>query len=385
MRIAFFSTMGGLPWGGSEELWCQAANALLDRGHEIHFCSRQWHSVADPLQQLIDKGAKPHFRSRMRLGRSLRRFLERSRLIDLKYLPWLRATKPEFVVASFGCHTDEPQIANACHMLGIPYAVLLQSAGYGTWIRPQDAPAFRTAYAHAKQCFFVSAENRHVMESNLVLDLSHSQIIDNPFMVRPDAAPPWPSTEPVWKLAYVARVHFVSKSHDLVMHVLRQPKWRARPLKITMWGNDDGYLGPTLDMIKLYGLEEQISYGGFARDIESLWSQHHGLLLPSRMEGNPLSLIEAMMCGRVPITTDVGRAAELIDEGKSGFIAPAATTKLIDDLLERAWQRRHDWQAMGQEAARAIRQRHSLQPGEDFADHILAVANSRSSALKAAA
>jgi glycosyltransferase involved in cell wall biosynthesis len=157
--------------------------------------------------------------------------------------------------------------------------------------------------------------------------------------------------------------------------VLRQPKWRARPLKITMWGNDDGYLGTVQEMIKLYGLEDQLSYGGFSNDIESLWSQHHALLLPSRMEGNALSLIEAMLCGRVPITTDVGRAAELIDDGKSGFIAPAATAKLIDDVLERAWQQRHEWQAMGQEAARAIRQRHSLKPGEDFADSILATAS----------
>ncbi len=374
MRIGFFSTMGGLPWGGSEELWCQAAAALLDRGHEVVCNTREWHAVAAPLQRLIDKGAKPSFRSRMRMGRSLRRLLERSHLVDLKFLPWLKKSHPDFVVISFACHTDEPQIANACHMLGIPYAIVLQAAGYNNWIRPQDAASFRSAYTNARQCFFVSEENRLIIESNLVLDLSHSEVIDNPFMVRQDAAPPWPSSEPLWKLAYVARVHFVSKGQDLVMHVLRQPKWRARPLKITMWGNDDGYLGPVNEMIKLYGLEEQISYGGFAKNIEALWSQHHALLLPSRMEGNALSLIEAMMCGRMPITTDVGRAAELIDDGKSGFVAPAATVKLIDEVLERAWQRRHDWQAMGQEAARVIRQRHSMQPGPDFANRILAVA-----------
>jgi glycosyltransferase involved in cell wall biosynthesis len=377
--------MGGLPWGGSEELWCQAADALLDRGHEVHFNSRQWQTTAAPLQRLIDKGARPHFRSRMRLGRSLRRLLERTRMIDLKYIPWLKKTKPDFVQISFACHTDEPQIANACHMLGIPYGILLQAAGYGNWIRPVDAPAFRTAYANARQCFFVSGENRHVVESNLVLDLSHTEVVDNPFMVKLNAAPAWPGTDPFWKLAYVARVHFVSKSQDLVMHVLRQPKWRARPLKITMWGSDDGYLGPVNEMIKLYGLAEQISYGGFSNDIEALWSQYHGLLLPSRMEGNALSLVEAMLCGRMPITTDVGRAAELIDDGRSGFVAPAATPKLIDDVLERAWQRRHDWQAMGQEAARAIRQRHSLAPGKDFADRILAAATSRQAAGKIAA
>jgi glycosyltransferase involved in cell wall biosynthesis len=183
----------------------------------------------------------------------------------------------------------------------------------------------------------------------------------------------------------VARIHFVSKAQDIVLQVLRQPKWRARPLRITMWGNDDGYLGPVQEMIRLYGLEEQISYGGFATDIESLWSQHHGLLLPSRMEGNALSLVEAMICGRMPITTDVGRASELIEDGKSGFVAPAATPRLVDEVLERAWQRRHDWQTIGQEAGRAIRAKHSLQPGPDFADRILAAARTPGAGLKAAA
>jgi glycosyltransferase involved in cell wall biosynthesis len=82
-----------------------------------------------------------------------------------------------------------------------------------------------------------------------------------------------------------------------------------------------------------------------------------------------------MMCGRVPITTKVGRSAELIDDNDSGFLAPAATVELIDEVLERAWQRRNEWQAMGQRAARAIRARHSLRPADDFADRILAAAS----------
>jgi glycosyltransferase involved in cell wall biosynthesis len=377
--------MGGLPWGGSEELWHGAAVELLGRGHEVLFNTRQWPQIAAPLQRLIELGAQPSFRSRWRLGRSLRRSLERTHLIQLKFLPWLKKTKPDFVVISVACHTEDPQIAGACQKLGIPYAILLQAAGYHNWVRPQDIPALRSAYSNARQCYFVSAENRTIVESNLACDVSNSEIVDNPFMVRAEAAPAWPSTEPFWKLAYVGRIHFVSKSQDLLVQVLRRPKWRSRPLKITMFGNDDGFLAHVQDMIRLYGLEEQLSYGGFSNDVESLWSQHHALLLPSRMEGNALSLIEAMLCGRMPITTDVGRAAELIDDGKSGFVAPAATVNLVDELLERAWQRRHDWRAMGQEAARAIRQRHSLKPSADFADRILEVATSQQPAIKAAA
>jgi glycosyltransferase involved in cell wall biosynthesis len=91
------------------------------------------------------------------------------------------------------------------------------------------------------------------------------------------------------------------------------------------------------------------------------------------------------LCGRVPITTRTGRAGELIDDNESGFIAPAATAELIDAVLERAWYRREDWQAMGERAARAIRQRHSLRPAEEFAERILAAASDTSSAQKLAA
>ena len=385
MRIAFFSTMASLPWGGSEELWTRAAMALLDEKHQVAFNCLKWPTTAAPLQRLIDAGAAPHFRSPLRLGRTLRQALVRLHLLRLKYMRWLRTCKPDFVVISFSCHTDDPQIATTCRLLGIRYAIVLQAAGPHNWIAHRALDDCRSAYADAERCYFVSAENRDILETNLAIDLSRCEIVDNPFQVSLDAAPVWPSTEPCWKLACVARVHFPGKSQDLLARVLRLPKWRARPLKVSLWGTDDGFLAQFRQLIDLYGIQEQLTYGGFATDIEALWSEHHGLLLPSRVEGNALSLIEAMMCGRVPITTNVGRAAELIDDNQSGFVAPAATVELVDEVLERAWQRRHDWQAMGQRAARAIRERHSLRPGEDFADRILAVASQAKSDRRLAA
>ncbi len=234
---------------------------------------------------------------------------------------------------------------------------------------------YRTAYADARCCFFVSNENREVVLSNLAIDLPRSEIVDNPFTVNVDAAPAWPATAHLWKLACVARVHYITKSQDLILRVLRAPKWRTRPLHVTLWGHDNGNLNQFRRALDIYGLHRQIAYGGVASNIERLWAEHHALLLPSRAEGNALSLIEAMMCGRVPITTKVGRAAELIDDNENGFLAPAATADLLDEVLERAWRRRDDWRAMGQRAAQAIRARHSLHPAEDFADRILAASS----------
>jgi glycosyltransferase involved in cell wall biosynthesis len=371
MRIGFYSAMAGLPWGGSEELWSRAAAVLVAQGHEVAFNCLKWPAIPKPLMQLIQSGASPYFRSRLRLGRSIRQPLERLRLLRLGHVRWLRKIRPDFVVISFACHTDDPQIAGACRMLGIRYAIVLQAAGTNNWIAPRGLSDFQTAYAQAERVFFVSAENREIMEANLALDLSNAEIVDNPFTVCPDAAPAWPSTDPYWKLACVARIHFPSKAQDLILQVLRQPKWRARPIKVSLWGADHGNLTQVRRLIDMYGLHSQISYAGIHNDIEQLWSEHHGLLLPSRVEGNSLALIEAMMCGRVAIASNVGRAAELIDDNESGFIAPAATAKLVDDALERAWQRRSDWQTMGERAAQCIRRRHSLSPAEDFAERLL--------------
>jgi glycosyltransferase involved in cell wall biosynthesis len=385
MRIAFFSTMGGLPWGGSEELWSRAAAVLLERGHQVSFNCVRWPAVPAPLQRLVEAGAVGHFRSRRRLGRTLRRTLEGLRLVRLKYMRWLQKARPDFVAISFSCHTDDPQIANTCRRLGIRYAIVLQAAGPNHWIDSRSVADFRAAYSHADRCFFVSNENRETLESNAAIRLTRAEIVDNPFSVRPDAAPPWPALGTTWKLACVARIHFVTKSQDLLVRVLSMPKWRARPMRVVLWGNDNGSLAQLRELIDLHGLHRQLSYGGFASDVEALWAEHHGMLLPSRAEGNALSLIEAMLCGRVPITTKVGRATELIDDNDCGFLAPAATVELVDEALERAWQRRDEWQAMGQRAARAIRQRHSLQPATDFAERILAVATHATTARRLAA
>jgi glycosyltransferase involved in cell wall biosynthesis len=341
----------------------------------VAFNTLAWPTTPAPLQELIDRGASARFRKRWRMGRSLRTTLQKLRLTRRKYRSWLERQQPDFVLVSFASHTDDPQIAETCHALGIPYAILLQAAGTHSWIDPRSIVSFRTAYTNAAKCYFVSPENRDVIEANLATNLPQAKIVDNPFNVDINTAPGWPSTSPYWKLACVARVNYSVKGQDLIPRVLRMPKWRQRQLQISIWGSDNGNLKQLRQTVENNELGRQIIYRGVSNDIRQLWAEHHGLLLPSRAEGNSLSLIEAMICGRVPITTNVGRASELIDNNESGFIAPAATVELLDEVLERAWQRRDQWQAMGQRAALAIRTRHSLKPAEDFADRILETAS----------
>ena len=83
-----------------------------------------------------------------------------------------------------------------------------------------------------------------------------------------------------------------------------------------------------------------------------------------------LVVVEAMLSNRMVIVTDTGRNSELIDDGKSGFIAKSSTVELLDDALERAWQQRKRWQEIGNLAGRHIRERFSLDPIGEFANRI---------------
>jgi glycosyltransferase involved in cell wall biosynthesis len=78
-----------------------------------------------------------------------------------------------------------------------------------------------------------------------------------------------------------------------------------------------------------------------------------------------------MLSNRIVIATDTGRNSELIDQGKTGFIAAGATTDLIDQAMRDAWQVRQRWREMGEEAGRAIRERYSIDPIADYAEKLL--------------
>lgn len=365
INVGFYSTLDRA-WGGSEELWSRSAEALLRKGHRVSVSVGSGSAHTAPISRLRAAGATIHSASRRRISRRVRHFLT----LKSAERAWLKLARPDCVVISMSWHLDELSIALACQDLRIPYVLLVQAASPFQWIRTKAYRLHRDAFSKAAACYFVSAQNREVLESNLALDLGSSTIVDNAFTVSPDISLPWPS-EDVWRLACVGRINFQSKGQDLLFNVLRQPKWRSRPLQVSLWGEDEGNLRQVRDLTALHDVSDVIAFRGFSHDIKSIWAENHALLLPSRYEGNSLAMIEAMVCGRVPIVTDVGRARELVDDNESGFVASAPTTEMVDDAMERAWAVRHDWRAMGAKAASAIRARHSMQPAEDFADLIL--------------
>jgi glycosyltransferase involved in cell wall biosynthesis len=259
----------------------------------------------------------------------------------------------------------------SCAARSLPYGLLVHGAGERCW--PDDAGiALRCeGFTHAKVCWFVSRKNQQLVERQLALPLPNARIVRNPFQVAYNAAPPWPPEEQGMRIACVAALDPAIKGQDLLLEVLRHDRWKQRPLHLSLFGA--GHNRASLQTLaRRYDLAN-VTFHGFVHDIEQIWADHHLLIHPSRHDGLPIAIVEAMLCGRPCLVTDIAGNAELLEDNVSGFVAPYPAVSALDEALERAWNRRADWQAMGRAAALRARELVPPDPVERFVQEILAL------------
>ena len=114
------------------------------------------------------------------------------------------------------------------------------------------------------------------------------------------------------------------------------------------------------------GVADKVTFKGH-REVKDIWADNHILVLPSRAEGLPITIVEAMLCGRPVLTTDVAGNAEFLEDEVTGFIVDAPTIKQLGAALERLWERRDQLEKMGAAAATAIRHLIPSDPVGEFA------------------
>lgn len=358
-KLAFVSIMGTAPWGGSEELWSHVALRLRQRGTNVAASVVGWPTLAPQIQELENAGCQMDYRpSPLTLANKVKR-----KLLGDKAFSWLDSAKPDFVVISQGGSFDGYAWMNACARRRIPYASIAQSANPAFNLE-EKLGAAQTAYAGAKVAFFVSRGNFKLIEKQLSQPVPQGEVIRNPFNVSYDVQVLWPEASETFKLACVGRLDTYQKGQDLIVDVLSQDKWRQRPLSITLYGE-----GPSreylTERIETLGLKN-IVFGGFMKDVSAIWKAHHALILTSRYEGLPIVVVDAMMCNRFCIVTDVPGNAELMRDNISGFVAADTTSEAVDEALERAWEQRHRWQEIGQLAGQDVRGEFPRDPIEAF-------------------
>lgn len=373
-KYLFIMAQEGHRWGGSEPLWAQAAERLVREGNEVRVSAKDWGAPVAQIEKLREAGCKiflrndpiPPFIPRQ-IKKIARKFAEPAPYAETHMR--LAGSGVDLVVLSSPDNGTGLEWMEAAKAAGHKYAVISQSAVVYWW--PDDDRAERLAKAHegAATSYFVSQEILDISRRQFGSPLTNARVIRNPFNVGYDACPPWPTdTRAEMALASVGRLDFVSKGLDLLVQVLALPHWRKRSVRLSFFGEGPHERG-LRRMTEHLGVRN-IEIRGQSEDIEKIWSEHHALALPSRFEGMPLVLVEAMLCGRPCIATDVGGNRELIRDGENGFLAKAPTVELLDEAMNRGWEARDRLKQIGEVAGRDVRAWVSADPIGEIATEL---------------
>ncbi len=95
----------------------------------------------------------------------------------------------------------------------------------------------------------------------------------------------------------------------------------------------DGPLGEQLrDVAKD---AENLCLAGWQKDLGVVYAVADVVVLCSDNEGMPLSLIEASLCAKAIVATDVGSVKEIIEDGVSGVLVPPGDAVALHDAVSR--------------------------------------------------
>ncbi|GAC1388672.1 MAG: glycosyltransferase family 4 protein [Ktedonobacteraceae bacterium] len=159
---------------------------------------------------------------------------------------------------------------------------------------------------------------------------------------------PAPSTsnslQPERNILCVSRLEY-PKGVDVLLHawgrMMNEPAtWRAhfKPrLRIVGQGV---FLPQMKRIVDELGIQESVEFLGLRRDTADLLRQSWGFVLPSRWEGMPNALLEAMACRLPCVATRVSGSEDLIKDGVNGLLVepeqPAEMALALRRMIEDA-------------------------------------------------
>ncbi len=372
-KILFVSTNGG--YGGSEVLWINVMSELKNRGMDVCCLINFWERLPEKLleigadkiyqkQWLFHKGLK-------KIESVIKRQPRQYESVTLESI--VQKNKPDLVVISVGDHSDH-QLTVYCSiliLLKIPYIILVQLATDYRVITDHLSLKLLDSYVNAKRNYFLCDDNKRIVETHIGHRLTNAAYFQSPFNTTQLSTPQLAYTgdNSVYSIGMVANCILFHKGHELLLEALAAPQWKARNIRVNIYGN-----GINLDLVKrliaMYGLEEKVYLMGHVSNPADIWKNNHACIFVSRMEGQSLAMLDAMSMGRMVIATDVGDAVNLIKDKVSGFIIPYPKASSILHILEEAWLRREDWLNMGVYSKEVLKQVFREDPVISFCEEL---------------
>ena len=123
----------------------------------------------------------------------------------------------------------------------------------------------------------------------------------------------------------------------------------------------EGVLRPQLERLVMdLGIGESVKFLGMRTDVLDLLQQAWGFVLPSRWEGMPNALLEAMACGLPCIATSVSGSEDILVDGVNGLLVPPEQPVAMAHALHHLIEDTELARRLGKEARATVTQDYQL-------------------------
>jgi starch synthase (maltosyl-transferring) len=144
------------------------------------------------------------------------------------------------------------------------------------------------------------------------------------------------------------------KGLELLLEAMRQVYSRLPQLELLLVGAGP-QRGELEQISRRLGIESRTRFLGFRTDVPAILSCADLFILPSRWEGMPNAVLEAMAAGLPVIATKTEGTRELVRHGETGWLVPIGNaSELAQAMLELTsdQERRTRWGRQGREVVR---------------------------------
>ncbi len=133
----------------------------------------------------------------------------------------------------------------------------------------------------------------------------------------------------------------------------------------------DGAERPALEALaRELNLGEVVTFLGERRDVPDLLTRAGFYVASSQTEGISLTILEAMSVGLPVVTTAVGGSREIVEEGVTGYLAPAQDPQALADAILALCGRREEWPAIGTAGRARIEQHFNVRTMMTAYEHL---------------
>jgi glycosyltransferase involved in cell wall biosynthesis len=176
--------------------------------------------------------------------------------------------------------------------------------------------------------------------------------------LRPDPTRPERDVICVARMDYAKGVDVLVHAWGRMMQVSAQLREDLKP-RLRLVG--DGILMRHIERIVVeLGIQNSVEFLGLRTDIADLLQRAWAFVLPSRWEGMPNALLEAMACGLPCVATRVSGSEDLISDGVNGLLVEPEQPAEMALALYRVMEDPDLAQRLGQEALATVIREYQL-------------------------